>query len=333
MASGVVRLVVTDPAGRQVPLEGGRTYVIGSGPEAGIRITDSAVLPRHAAITVTPRGAWIEDLGTVAGTYVNSIRVAQPVGLRPGDGVTVGRHTLRVSVDPTPPATPPSGVARVPVPERALWTAPPWATPGWTPSESGAMVPVSDSETTVESGSLPAVAPKSGVESYRAVYEQARVTSEERWYQRAFMVAYALRVTRLRFFLPFLVAGAASALVSALPGEVRVDPEAFSVLAASIPALAIAVFVVVERRVPARAPGEDEETKHTRWRARGEGLAIGAQIALGELLAVWAVAASSTNLVLLAMAGSVALTQIIYLTSYTFGFADEVDFDPGPRRR
>jgi hypothetical protein len=277
------QLVITDPTGRKLPLMNGQRYVIGSDVNATIRLDDATVLPRHAMIGVTPRGAWIEDLGTTAGTFVNSVRIVGQHPLRPGDGIIVGRRTLAVSATAAPVA-----------PQRVLTTS-----------------------------------FKAG---YERAYDRAAQESEERWYKRAYMVSFSLRSTRLRFFLPLLLAGFVGMLVAVLPGEVRVSPEAFSVLATTIPTFAIAVFVVLERKVPDRAPEEDESTKYDRWTARGEGVSIGVQIFLGELLAVWGVAASSTNLLLLLLTGSVALTQVVYLTSYTFGFAHEVDFDPGTRR-
>jgi hypothetical protein len=88
----------------------------------------------------------------------------------------------------------------------------------------------------------------------RGRYQEAGAAAEERWYRRGFMVGYSLSATRWRFFVPLLLAGLSSLLAWVLPGTVRVNPEAFSVLATTIPTLAVAVFVVLERKVPDRAP-------------------------------------------------------------------------------
>jgi transcriptional regulator with PAS, ATPase and Fis domain len=71
-----------------------RTYV-GSSEACAIRLNDSRVSRRHAALSGTPLGLKVEDLESTKGTWVNGIRVLGAV-LRGGEQITLGDTTLRV---------------------------------------------------------------------------------------------------------------------------------------------------------------------------------------------------------------------------------------------
>jgi pSer/pThr/pTyr-binding forkhead associated (FHA) protein len=82
------------------PLTGARFEVRGTleiGREAsGISLAfDSTASRRHAAITPTPLGLTIQDLGSTNGTLVNGGRVTQRE-LRPGDTIQIGVSVFRV---------------------------------------------------------------------------------------------------------------------------------------------------------------------------------------------------------------------------------------------
>src|SRR6516164_2857297 len=53
---------------------------------------------RHAQIDLTPKGAFIRDLESVNGTFVNDRRADQPLSFRTGDHIRLGPlgPTLRV---------------------------------------------------------------------------------------------------------------------------------------------------------------------------------------------------------------------------------------------
>ena len=98
-------------------------YVVGRGARCRIRLDDPAVSERHALLSVRGEQAWIEDLDSSNGTYVNAI----PVGRRtPVDApVTVGPYLLVAAaagegrprpVADDPPATPPPDRRDLPAP-------------------------------------------------------------------------------------------------------------------------------------------------------------------------------------------------------------------------
>lgn len=71
------------------------SVLIGNGPSAVLRLDDAEVSSIHAVIKVSPEGAvTIIDLGSEAGTSVNGQAVAEPVTLKSGDSIKIGRVTL-----------------------------------------------------------------------------------------------------------------------------------------------------------------------------------------------------------------------------------------------
>jgi hypothetical protein len=67
--------------------------LIGSGPDADIRIAGEDVAPVHAKIEVRSDGVYLQDLGTPGGTYVSGVRAAR-IGIVHGDVVRLGRVLL-----------------------------------------------------------------------------------------------------------------------------------------------------------------------------------------------------------------------------------------------
>lgn len=98
-----LRLVVLGSgadAGRTLLLGDGR-HAIGRDPQSDLRLSDPTVSRRHAAITVTSRDSWIEDLGSKGGTKVNRDDVTRPHLLHDGDQIQLGAMRLRLVVDGT----------------------------------------------------------------------------------------------------------------------------------------------------------------------------------------------------------------------------------------
>lgn len=58
---------------------------------------DFEISRQHAQITHQEGYWWLQDLGSSNGTFVNELRVFEPVMLQPGDQVRVGRTVLRVA--------------------------------------------------------------------------------------------------------------------------------------------------------------------------------------------------------------------------------------------
>jgi diguanylate cyclase (GGDEF)-like protein len=68
--------------------------VIGRGSTAAIRIEDDGISRNHATIRCESGRAWIDDLSSRNGTFVNGRRISQRTELRDGDKLGVGRATV-----------------------------------------------------------------------------------------------------------------------------------------------------------------------------------------------------------------------------------------------
>jgi diguanylate cyclase (GGDEF)-like protein len=72
-----------------------RSYaMIGRLPNAEIQLEDDGISRKHARVRIDGDRAWIEDLGSRNGTYLNGTRVTGQVELADGDKVQVGRATV-----------------------------------------------------------------------------------------------------------------------------------------------------------------------------------------------------------------------------------------------
>jgi hypothetical protein len=77
----------------RVPLSDGR-LIIGRAFSSDIRLDDIHVSREHAALTVRGGQVWLDDLGSTAGTLVNSEKVTAPRAIRSGDQITLGTVNL-----------------------------------------------------------------------------------------------------------------------------------------------------------------------------------------------------------------------------------------------
>jgi hypothetical protein len=91
---------------REVPLTKDRT-TLGRRPYNDIVIDHLAVSGEHAVLQMAGREAWIEDLNSTNGTYVNG-KVAKKQQLQSGDTVEIGKYRLQYldEVVQAAPATP-----------------------------------------------------------------------------------------------------------------------------------------------------------------------------------------------------------------------------------
>jgi serine phosphatase RsbU (regulator of sigma subunit)/pSer/pThr/pTyr-binding forkhead associated (FHA) protein len=71
--------------------------VAGRAPESGILLADRGVSRRHFQLTLLDGRWFVEDLGSSNGTYVNGLKILQPLVLRPGDHIKAGPFTLAFS--------------------------------------------------------------------------------------------------------------------------------------------------------------------------------------------------------------------------------------------
>ena len=97
-ASGGPRnLVVTSGPleGTRIPL-GDNDILIGRSAECLLVLDDDFASGRHAALVRTPDGWAVEDLGSTNGTFVDGERIAELVGIAPGNEVQIGRTTIEL---------------------------------------------------------------------------------------------------------------------------------------------------------------------------------------------------------------------------------------------
>ncbi|MGE0713496.1 MAG: protein kinase [Planctomycetota bacterium] len=83
--------------GQRVLAAGGR-LLVGSGPEAELRLSDPLVSPRHLALELRPDGLWVTDLDSSTGTTAagRPLPPGQAVSVPPGTVFEVGTHQVLV---------------------------------------------------------------------------------------------------------------------------------------------------------------------------------------------------------------------------------------------
>jgi pSer/pThr/pTyr-binding forkhead associated (FHA) protein len=79
-------------AGESFPLDDDRLS-IGRSPDAGIFLDDVTVSRNHALVVRRRDGRYIDDLGSLNGTYVNRRRI-ESHSLEDGDEIQVGKYKL-----------------------------------------------------------------------------------------------------------------------------------------------------------------------------------------------------------------------------------------------
>ncbi len=83
------------PSGRRLTIVEATT--VGRGPGSALRLDDDDfVSSRHAQITPSDGGVWIEDLGSTNGTFVNGAPVTTARLAGAGDLIRIGETQLRV---------------------------------------------------------------------------------------------------------------------------------------------------------------------------------------------------------------------------------------------
>lgn len=81
-------------AGVRVPLTA--RVAIGRAADADLVIADDFISSHHAAVTPTPRGPVLEDVGSTNGTVLNGRKLGGPAALAVGDIVQLGTVRLKV---------------------------------------------------------------------------------------------------------------------------------------------------------------------------------------------------------------------------------------------
>ncbi|HUS33008.1 MAG TPA: diguanylate cyclase [Kofleriaceae bacterium] len=68
--------------------------VIGRAPNVELRLEDDGISRTHARLRAETDRAWIEDMGSRNGTFVNGTKITSITELREGDKIQVGRGTI-----------------------------------------------------------------------------------------------------------------------------------------------------------------------------------------------------------------------------------------------
>ncbi len=89
----VLTVLTGGASGKQFKVSKG-TAVIGRAPTVELRVEDDGISRTHARIRAETGRAWVEDMGSRNGTFVNGAKVTNPVELRDGDKIQVGRSTV-----------------------------------------------------------------------------------------------------------------------------------------------------------------------------------------------------------------------------------------------
>ena len=98
-ARAVLEVTATDGSRFRVELAEGRHY-IGRARECAVWIDEGTLTLRHAVLTVAGDTVTIEDEGSLNGTFMDGVRLTEPVRLRVGDLVTLAAQVTARLVDP-----------------------------------------------------------------------------------------------------------------------------------------------------------------------------------------------------------------------------------------
>lgn len=145
-----MKLVIEDDAGTRtvVPFTAEELTLGRAAEGVAWRLPDRNVSRRHARFSRTSGAVFVEDLGSLTGTWLNGERISGRRRVRPGDLVEIGDYDLVVApegaeaIGPgTPPPLPlgPAVEAAGPAPAAALPLAPPLA-PAARPGAGAAVV-------------------------------------------------------------------------------------------------------------------------------------------------------------------------------------------------
>jgi pSer/pThr/pTyr-binding forkhead associated (FHA) protein len=91
----VLTIAAGPSAGDQADLASG-TVMIGRGADCQLILDDDYVSTRHARVVAGDSGAYIEDLGSTNGTYVNGLRISAPTTVTLSDTIRIGKTVLKL---------------------------------------------------------------------------------------------------------------------------------------------------------------------------------------------------------------------------------------------
>jgi diguanylate cyclase (GGDEF)-like protein len=89
----VLTVLTGSASGKQFKVPEG-TAVIGRAPNVELRLEDDGISRTHARVRAETGRAWVEDMQSRNGTFVNGAKIAKATELRDGDKIQVGRGTV-----------------------------------------------------------------------------------------------------------------------------------------------------------------------------------------------------------------------------------------------
>src|SRR5262249_16123161 len=100
-----VRLVLSagSEAERTIPVLG-RSFLIGRDQSCQLRPRDGHVSRRHAQTRDEDDAAFLQDLGSTNGTFLNGAAVAAIMTLRDGDRIQIGPYNVTVAIGEAEPS-------------------------------------------------------------------------------------------------------------------------------------------------------------------------------------------------------------------------------------
>lgn len=94
----VLQVVQGRPTGKTLRFAQGQ-YFLGRGPECHVRFNTDWVSRQHCLLRVTPRQAFLRDLGSLNGTLVNGQLLAGEQEIGDGDQIQIGPVLLRAHLE------------------------------------------------------------------------------------------------------------------------------------------------------------------------------------------------------------------------------------------
>jgi len=158
-------LMVTEGfhAGQVIPV-GGVSLLIGRGPQCHLRPNSPAVAERHCNLTIRAQRAFVRDLDSSSGTFVNDRQLRGEIELRDGDFLRIGPlvFVIQLEADAVAERTPSENLSALdgPLPEGSHLAAETQEMPAFVPEP---LPEESPSQVPALAGAVPDLAPMNGV--------------------------------------------------------------------------------------------------------------------------------------------------------------------------
>ncbi|MEA4813218.1 MAG: FHA domain-containing protein [Anaerolineaceae bacterium] len=74
---------------------------IGRDQECDLSVPNSTMSARHAMLSFHQNQWWIEDLNSTNGSYIEDLRIEEPMVIKDGDVITCGEVPIMISIKPS----------------------------------------------------------------------------------------------------------------------------------------------------------------------------------------------------------------------------------------